>query len=320
MRKRTGFSLIVAAALVIVGVIMIGGALSMRGWSFRGFSTSKMQTKDYEITENFDNISIETATADVVFALSEDGKCKVVCYEEERYAHTVGVEGGRLTVEGKNEKKWYDYINFNFSAPKITVYLPEGKYNSLTIDASTSGVYLPKELSLNSIDINVSTGDVECYASADEAIKITTSTGHIDLANVTTGALDLTVSSGKVKVVNVECAGDFNLAVSTGKSQLVGVRCQSLTTAGNTGSIHLDDVLVSEKLSITRSTGDVEFEDLDAGEIFIKTGTGDVEGTLLSEKIFITKTSTGEIDVPRTTSGGICEITTSTGDIEVDIK
>ena len=29
--------------------------------------------------------------------------------------------------------------------------------------------------------------------------------------------------------------------------------------------------------------------------------------------------STGDINVPKTTSGGICEITTSTGDIEITI-
>jgi len=63
----------------------------------------------------------------------------------------------------------------------------------------------------------------------------------------------------------------------------------------------------------------VEFTACDAGEIVIETDTGDVEGTLLSDKIFITETDTGRIDVPKTTTGGRCQITTDTGDIKIKI-
>jgi len=47
----------------------------------------------------------------------------------------------------------------------------------------------------------------------------------------------------------------------------------------------------------------------------IKTDTGNVTGTLLSEKVFLVETDTGRINVPRTTAGGVCEITTDTGDV-----
>ena len=54
--------------------------------------------------------------------------------------------------------------------------------------------------------------------------------------------------------------------------------------------------------------------------IMVKTSTGNVKGTLLSDKIFVTDTSTGRVSVPKTTSGGKCEITTSTGDIEIELE
>jgi hypothetical protein len=43
-------------------------------------------------------------------------------------------------------------------------------------------------------------------------------------------------------------------------------------------------------------------------------------GTLLSSKVFIIKTDTGDVDVPKSTVGGRCEITTSTGDVEISIN
>ena len=52
----------------------------------------------------------------------------------------------------------------------------------------------------------------------------------------------------------------------------------------------------------------------------IVTDTGDVTGTFLSDKVFIYKTDTGDVDLPRTQSGGRCDITTDTGDIRISIR
>jgi len=82
----------------------------------------------------------------------------------------------------------------------------------------------------------------------------------------------------------------------------------------------LKNVVAEEKLTIKRSTGHVKFESCDAAEINVKTDTGDVTGTLLSEKLFLCKTDTGRVDVPKATAGGVCEVTTDTGDIRLKIS
>ena len=86
----------------------------------------------------------------------------------------------------------------------------------------------------------------------------------------------------------------------------------------STGSVDLG-ASVDGRLTIETSTGDVRLDHCDAGQITVKTTTGDVTGSLRTEKEFIAKTSTGDIDVPDTTSGGKCEITTSTGDIRITV-
>ena len=78
--------------------------------------------------------------------------------------------------------------------------------------------------------------------------------------------------------------------------------------------------VVKESIFIERSTGDITFDGCDADTIKVKTSTGDVSGTLLTEKIFFTETSTGDIHVPKSMTGGACEITTDTGDIEISIR
>ena len=96
--------------------------------------------------------------------------------------------------------------------------------------------------------------------------------------------------------------------------------CKSLATEGSTGNVALTNVIASQAFSLERTTGNIDLHGCDAGELFIKTSTGNVTGSLLSEKVFITDTSTGNISVPKTASGGKCEITTSTGNITIDIN
>jgi len=77
---------------------------------------------------------------------------------------------------------------------------------------------------------------------------------------------------------------------------------------------------VTDEKQEESDTGDVKFDGCDAAEIFVETDTGDVKGSLLTDKIFIVQTDTGSVDVPKTATGGKCEITTSTGDINISIK
>ena len=72
-------------------------------------------------------------------------------------------------------------------------------------------------------------------------------------------------------------------------------------------------------MNIKRDTGDVKLDKCDANNIIIETSTGDVTGTLLSNKKFIVETSTGYKKVPESITGGICTITTSTGDVVIDV-
>ena len=280
MSKATKIWLIIAASLVLLGIIIFTVVMTVLKWDFRKLSTVKYETNTYTVTEDFNDISINTNTADIVFLPSDDGTFKIVAHEDSKEKHSVSVNNGTLTVEPVSTKKWYDYISIGIGAPKLTVYLPENEYGALKIKLSTGNLEIAKNYKFESIDITVTTGD-------------------INLKNVS--------------------AGSIEIKVSTGDTALTDVTAGSFKSTGGTGDINLSGVTVSGKLSIERSTGDVEFNKCDAAEILVVTDTGDVEGSLLSEKIFFTKTDTGKISVPKTTSGGKCDITTDTGNIKITI-
>lgn len=320
MKKHTIILIIIAAALVFVGGIMFGGVMTAVKWDFTKLSTTKYETNTHKITDTFKNISVDTDTADIVFLPSGEGECSVVCVEENNMKHSVAVENGALIIKLTDTRKWYQHIGLHFGTPKITLYLPAGEYGALKTVADTGDLSLPQDFSFESLDILESTGDVKSAAAVSGDVRITASTGKINFTGKSAGSLTLTTSTGDISVGGTTCAGDVNITVSTGKTSLSDISCKSVVSRGSTGRIGLKNVVATEKFSIKRSTGNVTFDSSDAAEIYLQTDTGDVFGTLLSEKVFITETSTGKINVPKSISGGKCEISTSTGDITISIK
>lgn len=320
MSKTVKKWLLVATLLVVFGALILVATACSAGWDFGKFNTDKYEANTYEVHDEFSNISIKTSTADIVFAPSEDGNCKVVCDEQSNLKHLVSATDGTLKVELVDTRKWYQHIGVNFGTQKITVYLPNAEYSALVIEESTGDIQIPKDFKFNSADISLSTGDVRYFASATEDIKIKRSTGDVYVQNISARSLNISGSTGNVTVTDVVCEGDVTIGVSTGKTHLTNVTCKNLISSGDTGDISLKNVIAVEKFSIERSTGDVKLEGVDAAEIFVKTSTGDVEGSLLSGKNFIIDTNTGTEEFPHGSSGGKCEITTSTGDIKITVK
>jgi len=319
MRTSTKAWLVIAALLVLIGCIVFGGVMSMYKWDFSKLSTVKYENNDHVINEDYRDISVITETADVVFVPSENLITSVSCYEQKNTKHSVTVKGGALVIEVVDTRKWYEYIGINFGTPKITVSIPQGEYGTLSVKSTTGCVEIPKDFKFECVDVSVSTGKVTNHASASELIKIKTSTGKVCVENVSADILDLSVTTGNVDVSNVNCESDITVGVSTGKAYFTNTKCKNFVSSGSTGDIFLDNVIAEDRISIKRSTGDVKFNGCDAGELSIKTDTGDVKGDLLTEKVFWAQTDTGKLDVPKSLTGGKCEINTNTGDIVMSI-
>lgn len=325
MKNTTKTWLIAAAVLIFTGLIIFVGAMMVNHWDWSKLANSnlgngKMVTNTYQVDDAFRNIRIDSDTDEIRFVPAKDGSCKVECFEHETMLHTVSVQNGTLQIAVTDSRAWYEHVTlFSTGSPKITVFLPEREYDSLVIQEDTGDIDIPKDFSFNSVSITATTGDVEFRASVSGTAEIRLSTGSMQLENISAGALALKVSTGHVQVSDVACDGDVSVEVSTGRADLQNISCKNFITTGDTGRIELQQLTASGRISIKRTTGDVKFTDCDAAELDIRTDTGDVRGTLLSDKIFFTDTDTGRISVPRSTSGGTCDISTDTGDIDVKI-
>ncbi len=320
MNKKTKTWLLIATCLVLIGCLIFGGVMTVFGWNFKKLATTEYETNTYDFNDDYQDISIETKTANITVLPSENGKTSVVCYEPTRSKHKVTVENGILSVKICDERKWYDSIGVNFDTPKLTIFLPQKEYGKLSVNSSTGKVEVAKEFSFHTVDILQSTGNVTSYACVTDTMKVKTTTGDICVENALANTIDLSVATGKITASSFKGNSDVTIDVTTGKANLNNIECKSIVSKGTTGSFNLTNVIATEGMNIERSTGGIVFNHCDAGAMNIKTTTGSIEGTLLTPKVFFVDVNTGSVDVPKSVTGGKCEIVSKTGNVKITVE
>ena len=311
--------LMIALILLSIGAVIFVAVMTYHGWDFKKLSAGKYETNTHTISDDFDSIKIETETADISILPSQSGECKVVLYELIKAKHTVTVENGTLKIGQNDERRWYDYLCLDFNSPKITLYLPEAEYGTLTVNATTGDVSIPKDFAFGDIDVSITTGDIYCAASTKGDVNISATTGDITLNKLKAGSVNLSVTTGDINADGIDCLASLTLKTTSGDMELSDIRCGSFTVNATTADVELKNVISEGSLFIKTTTGDIELEGCDATELYIKATTGDIEGNLLTPKTFISSTTTGNISIPKTT-GGKCELHTTTGDIVISVK
>lgn len=319
MRKSAKIWLAVGVIMIILGCVIFSGvAISTKG-NYMAMFSGKLNSNEYEITESFSSISIDVETADIRLVYSEAEKCSLSVLEPKKVKHTAFISDGKLTVSYDDERKWYERIGI-FCSPKITLTLPKTEYDSLNINATTGNITLPKDFSFNTIDISITTGNLNCSSSAVNSAVIEATTGNIKVENADFGSVEISLSTGNAHLSDINVEKNAAVKVTTGEVEIKNLNCKNFSSTGSTGDLNLTNVIGSESLYAKRSTGDVELDGIDAPVIEIQTTTGDIEGSILSPKTFTYSSTTGGVKVPQNGDGGECTLTTTTGDVKIRIK
>lgn len=320
MRKGKKIIIVVTCALLVVGIALFIFGVAMLGFNFKKFDAQEIRTSEYALEEEFENIVIDVDTSDVSLIALQNTQGKVRVSDKEKVKHTVTVKDKTLFIGVEDTRKWYDHIGIHFDELSVTLELPSGNYKALTVETDTGNCSISQSLSFENITVGTDTGDITMYASCTGTMDLETDTGFVLLRNTTAKEVKIETDTGDINLADVTVEETLQRECSTGKTTLTRVKAKNFISNGSTGDVHINECEFLQTLRIKTSTGDVRIELSDAGELFVETSTGDVKGILLSEKIFITKTSTGDIRVPSSTAGGRCEITTSTGDIFIEIQ
>lgn len=311
---------IIAISCLVAGLLLGVIALALGDFDMHLFDINKYIEGSETLSGDFTHIKTDTVEGDIRFLPSKDDTCRVEYRCREKMSYRIAIEGDTLVIETEDHRKWYDHITFfSFRNCQVTVYLPESHYTSLSVDTTTGDVEVPKDFTFDTVTIEGTTSDIHYAAPTSGDVSITVTTGDVKVSRCTLHQLTVKASTGDIFLDHVN-SSTISLKNTTGEMQIDKCVAGSLSIHGGTTDVEMEDTRAINEMNISVSTGDVEFERCDAGSMTINTTTGDVEGSLLSPKIFLCKTNTGEIHVPGTTTGGICKITCTTGDIEITIN
>ena len=308
---------LIAIPIVIGSVLLIGGGALFGYAAYKSSKNNTVETKEYKELASFNKFDIDLTIADLEFVKSEE--TKVVVQETKYDVHTVTSENNTLKVKGQDIRKWYEHLfNWNwFQKVKVTVYMPEGAYDELKIISATGNVTVPSDFSFASFTTAVSTGNVNSKANVIGDITVTAATGKLNFENIAANRMDLKASTGDIRLKDVAVTEDIKIKTSTGDFNLENVTCKSYESSSSTGDLNFNNVKVTNTINVKNDTGHVKMIASDAEELDIKTSTGYVNLELLTSKIVYAESSTGKKNIPTSTTGGLCKIKTSTGDIKV---
>ena len=328
---------IIGIVLILLGCLIFVISMGPKNFDFSMLSSEKFEQKAYTTEKAFQSICIDEKYGTNINVLpSKDGICKIEYEESKNIPYDITIDADTLTIKQIDNRKWYHHINLGLYTPTLTVYLPKGAYNTLTVQANTSDIRVSDGFSFEGLKIHISTGDASVSADVSGELNIRASTGDITIQDSSAKTVILSVSTGDITVSNLTASGDLSansstgdqkfqgvtcgnasVTTSTGKQTYIGFNCAFANLVADTGDIRMTDLIASGDLKIETSTGDITFERCDAATMDIFTDTGDVTGSFRTPKIIYATSNTGKIEVPHSAEGGLCKIKTDTGKIKI---
>ncbi|MCR5262333.1 MAG: DUF4097 domain-containing protein, partial [Clostridiales bacterium] len=299
MKNSVKIWIITAVVLIAAGAVMFTASIASANFDFSVLDNSEYVTNVHYQKERVESFDIKVTTADVSFLPSDDGTCKVVCFENSKKAHKVSLVDGTLKIEPQDTRKWYEKIGVTIGKKtEVKIYLNEYSFDKVSAESDTGKINMPADFDFSAADLETDTGDISWNANVKGEISAKADTGDITFSGISADGVTVRTSTGHVKLDGVKAENGISVKTSTGRIESIFVECRELKTECSTGKVFIKSSTASELMDIRTTTGGVTFESADAGEIKVKTDTGSVKGSLRTMKYFNAKTDTGKIELP----------------------
>ncbi len=343
MRKGTKYALRIAGGCIAAGAVLLIATLLVFRFDFSRLNTTGDQSaQTYNVAEPFDSLDVQTSASDIRLRPSEDGACRVVCVENDTVSHSVTVENGTLYIRAADVRDWKRHIGIYWGGMaelSVTVYLPESQYGSLRLKSTSGDIDVADGFAFAQAGLESTSGEIAFTGAVDDELTAGTTSGSVEIMDAACGALtvsstsgDVTLrdlsaarvtagtTSGEVELLNAELTGMLTLSSVSGDQSLENVSADSLSASATSGEFTARALFVRGALAVGTTSGDICLAGCDGGSLELESTSGSVTGSLTSTNIFSARSKSGEIDVPPSvTDAGLCEITTTSGDIDFTV-
>ena len=207
----------IGALLLIIGAVLSVGALAVNGFSLDGLEGVSYQEITYTPEGEFDRLDVSAVDAEIHIQLAQDGACRVVCDETERWHYAVEVQDGALAV--RSDANWGTGIHINVKSPQLTIELPEKAYAELKLH-SVSGDVDVTGLRIGALAIDTTSGEVELESADAANFSITSVSGDVKGSLRSGKTFDVRTVSGDVKLPQSTSGGAFRANTTSGDVEI----------------------------------------------------------------------------------------------------
>lgn len=296
MKKAKMTAIIIASIVLVVGVAVTVASLAVARFDISGLLGNKKISYEVSDLEAFERISICESSCDVRVE-STVQEPYIEYTGSDSVTHNVTVKDGTLVIEGVDGRKWYEKI-LSFVDGKLTLYLPHGNEYELEISTKSGNVTIERAFNAKTVNVTTASGNVECGSDASEGATVETTSGNVNFNGCHGKKISAKTTSGEIY------AG--------------GAICLEASFESCSGNVELEGVNVRDSLNVETTSGNIELDECDSAALKLVSTSGNISGELLSEKVFMAKSTSGRINVPFGLSGGKCEITTTSGNIDFE--
>lgn len=280
MKKSTKTLLIVAAALILAGIL-----LGFIEWGILDKNLENLNRAEERVIQqetfdpDFEQIILDMGCYDVQIDRTAGDKIVLYWETDKSNALDYSIDGGVLTVTHRPAKANIDFFDF-VSDPELVLSLPEGFSCDMKVSVSSGGAEI---LGAETGDLSLRADSGHAYifdTKATGSVDISCDSGSVKVRNLeAAGSVDVSCGSGHLEMADVTCRkGDVTVEISSGGSEITGVSAPggSFTAHNSSGTMNIEGVIASGSVTAHNSSGSINVENSSASEIFIDSGSGAV--------------------------------------------
>ena len=281
--------LIVAGALVLIGILLALLALGMGGFRLDHLGSDfPYERKRYTFAETeLRGLAINNVADDILVYPSSTGEIEVECYENDHAYYKVELGADGVLRVDYEEGEWQKGFGLHFNSEEHVL--------RIAIPPTVTG---KGEISTVSADMQLQ--DIRF----EDGFSASTTSGELELAHMASGAsVTIHTVSGDLLLDGAEIDGDFSVETVSGE-------------------LECNDVRVSGWLRMDNTSGEIDFRNLAAEAFEIDSISGNIYGVVLgaaSDYDIQADSVSGNLDIARKTGGQKpFQISTTSGNIRID--
>ncbi len=321
--KRT---ICIALLLILLGLIIYGITRAVTGRNFSTVISIDYERVTHTVNEPFSEIEISAVECDVRIILSPDGSTTVSSGESEYIRTYAAVEDGILKIERVDTRPWYLHIGIFFFDEDyhMTVSVPDTVYESVKIRTASGDISMDDTLSLKSLSLKTSSGDITSGAKPTDSYSAKTLSGDIEIVGgeKVAGRIVLETTSGEIEAERLFAGNTVGIDTTSGDIELDGVFAEKIVVSSTSGDIHAFMASAMQSLSLKNVSGDIVFASYESASLRAETTSGNIKGSIIDTMmLYNAKTTSGKIRIPPSDpNGGDCTLITVSGNIDIQDK